>query len=173
MSSPDTLHQIYADIDQRVFAMVAAEPSWPCHKGCDGCCRQLAQPPQMTAAEWAAVQHGLAQLETPVQAEIAERIWALSHAVSGPVTCPLLDDVTGTCRVYAYRPAACRMYGFYVSREGNQWCDMIQSLHEAGMGDGVALGNEQAIQRELHERFGAPQSIVTWFKKAHMDGEPH
>ncbi len=90
---------------------------------------------------------------------------ALSNAVSGPVACPLLDERTGSCRVYAYRPATCRMYGFYVSREGNQWCDDIQTLHDAGMGNGVVLGNHQATQRELRDRCGETQSIVTWFER--------
>ena len=29
---------------QRVRAITAARPIWPCHKGCDGCCRRLARP---------------------------------------------------------------------------------------------------------------------------------
>ncbi len=30
------LQVIYTDIAQRVHAITAAHPIWPCHKGCDG-----------------------------------------------------------------------------------------------------------------------------------------
>ncbi len=159
------LHDIYAAIDQRVFAIVSAAPAWPCQKGCDGCCRRLAQPPQVTAAEWTVLQQGIARLEAPVQEAIAQRLRALSNAATGPVPCPFLDEREGACRVYAHRPATCRMYGFYVSRDGNQWCDDIQTRHEAGMGDSVILGNYQALQRELNDRFGEVKAIVTWFEQ--------
>jgi uncharacterized protein len=56
------LQVIYTDIAHRVGAITAVRPIWPCHKGCDGCCRRLAQPPAMTAAEWQVVYQGFLQL---------------------------------------------------------------------------------------------------------------
>ncbi len=156
---------IYDGIEQRVFAIVTAQPGWPCKKGCADCCRQLAQPPQVSAAEWALLQQGLAQLEADEQAEIAQRLQALAHPASGPVVCPFLDEPAGICRVYHHRPAVCRMYGFYVSRQGNEWCGDIQARHEAGMGQDVVLGNAQAVERDLAERFGGARSIVEWFEQ--------
>ena len=65
-----------------------------------------------------------------------------------------------------HRPATCRMYGFYVSATGNRWCDDIQQRSEAGMTDGVVLGNHDAVERELTRQFGVAQSLVEWFRDA-------
>ncbi len=165
MSHSNALRDIYDAIEQRVFAIVSAQPVWPCEKGCDDCCRQLAQPPQVSAAEWTILQQGLAQLEATVQADVARRLQALADRASGPVVCPFLDEQAGACRVYHHRPAVCRMYGFYVSRDGNQWCDAIQASYDMGMGQGVVLGNAQAVQHELSERFGESRSVADWFEQ--------
>ncbi len=61
--TPQPLADIYKTIDQRVAAITAAQPLWPCQKGCNGCCRRLAQAPEMTAAEWRVVYAGFLQLE--------------------------------------------------------------------------------------------------------------
>ncbi len=52
------LEGIYTDIAQRVRAITEERPLWPCHKGWGCCCRQLAQPPEITAAEWHVVHQG-------------------------------------------------------------------------------------------------------------------
>ena len=157
------LEVIYTDIAQRVRAITEERPLWPCHKGWDGCCRRLAQPPEITAAEWHVVHQGFLHLSPVTQHEVARRIRALAHWQGGPVTCPFLDDTHGTCLIYAYRPAACRMYGFYVSRTDNWWCTDIQVLYETGVCDGVVLGNQSAIERALHQQCGEVQSLVEWF----------
>ena len=159
------LEVIYTDIAQRVRAITEERPLWLCHKGCDGCCRRLAQPPEITAAEWHVVQQGFLHLSPGTQREVARRIRALAHWQSGPATCPFLDDAQGTCLIYAYRPAACRMYGFYVSRTDNWWCTDIQALYEAGVYDGVVLGNQSAIERALHQQCGEVKSLVEWFEQ--------
>jgi Fe-S-cluster containining protein len=82
----------------------------------------------------------------------------------GPVACPFLDATHGTCLVYDHRPAACRMYGFYVSRTDHWWCADIQALYEAGIGDGVILGNYGAIERSLHQQCGEIKSLLEWFE---------
>jgi Fe-S-cluster containining protein len=160
------LQVIYADIDQRVQAMTAARPLWPCRKGCDGCCRRLAQIPELTAAEWHVVHQGCSHLSPTTQQEVTRRIQALEHWQGEEVTCPFLDDTHGACLIYAHRPAACRMYGFYVSRTEHWWCADIQALYEAGFCDGVILGNQGAIARALHHQGGEVQSLVAWF--AHL-----
>ena len=68
------LQVIYTDIDQRVRAMTAARPNWPCRQGCDNCCRQLAQPPELTAAEWHVVRQGFTQLPPETQHDVVRRI---------------------------------------------------------------------------------------------------
>jgi Fe-S-cluster containining protein len=157
------LRVIYTDIDQRGRAITTARPNWPCRKGCDHCCRNLAQPPEMTAAEWHVVQQGFTQLSPDAQHEVARRIQALAHWQGAPVTCPFLDATHSACLIYTHRPAACRMYGFYVSRTAHWWCDDIQALYEAGDCDGLILGNHGAIERALHDQCGEVKSLLEWF----------
>ena len=163
-TSLDELLGIYGTIEQRTRAITTKRPDWLCHKGCDQCCRELAQLPELTAAEWAYIQQGLAELDPVVQDEVAARIQALAQVAQGPITCPLLDDATGTCLVYAQRPAMCRMYGFYASGVDNLWCNMIQARYEAGAYDEVVLGNHSMIDRALQLYGGETQSLVLWFE---------
>lgn len=167
------LQVIYTDIAQRVRAITAARPGWPCHKGCDGCCRQLARPPEMTADEWQGVYQGFVQLSPTTQQEVTRRIRALADWQDGSVTCPFLDTTHGTCMIYDYRPAACRMYGFYVSRTDHWWCADIQALYEAGACEGVILGNQGAIERALHQQCGEVQSLVEWFACIERESSSH
>ena len=135
----------------------------PVEKGCDQCCRHLAQVPELTEAEWKLLAQGVARLEPDIQAEIAHRIQALSDRAPGNIVCPLLDDVEGTCRVYAYRPATCRLFGFYQSRDANWWCDLIQARYESGEFNDVIFGNQTAINRKLHHKGGQSKSLTDWF----------
>jgi Fe-S-cluster containining protein len=161
------LDVIYLGIAHRVGAAIEERPLWPCRRGCDACCRRLANPPEMTAAEWRLLYRGLLQLPAAAQEVVAAQIMALSERAAGPgqfVTCPFLDQEQGACRVYEFRPAACRMYGFYVSRDGNQWCNDIQALYEAGELEGVILGNHSAVNRELARCFGEVKPLDVWYQ---------
>ena len=44
------------DLEQRIEVRVqdirASREWWPCRRGCDRCCRQLAQPPELSLQEW-------------------------------------------------------------------------------------------------------------------------
>ena len=167
------LEVIYLGIAQRVGAAIEEHPLWPCRRGCDACCRRLANPPEITAAEWRLLYRGFLQLPPMAQEVVAAKITALSGrepAAGGFVTCPFLDEEQGACRVYDFRPAACRMYGFYVSRDGNQWCNDIQTLYEAGELEGVILGNHSAVSRELARCFGEVKPLNVWYR-AEQEGE--
>ena len=168
-TSESTLIDIFADIDQRVNEIVQAQPAWPCHQGCDLCCRRLPFLPEITKAEWDLLHEGFQRLSLSGQRTVRERITAVStQPPTDFITCPFLDVDKGECLVYAYRPAACRMYGFYVTRSGNRWCDMIQEKYEAGFAEGIILGNQQAIDRELTQKLGTRQSIDVWFKDVEL-----
>ena len=45
------LIELHAGIDARVQAIRENRPEWLCAKGCGNCCRQLAEVPQLSAAE--------------------------------------------------------------------------------------------------------------------------
>ena len=116
------LTELHTEIDNRVTSIRSHTPDWLCGKGCAGCCRSLAQVPQLTATEWALLQKGLAALAPERLAEIREKVAALAQQATRPVVCPLLEEATNACPVYAQRPVACRTYGFYVQRELGLYC---------------------------------------------------
>ncbi|MCB9128019.1 MAG: YkgJ family cysteine cluster protein [Ardenticatenales bacterium] len=162
------LDALYTQIAQRVGAATAARGAWPCAKGCDGCCRRLAALPHVTAAEWQRMAEGLALLPAAEQAAIRQRIDVAARGGAAPphVVCPFLHDSSGACSIYDHRPAACRMYGFYVARSGNQWCDIVQALDDNGELNGLILGNFDAMARQLQRQFGPTRPINEWLAES-------
>jgi Fe-S-cluster containining protein len=156
-------------IGERTGAILDAQPSWPCRKGCDTCCHRLARPPELTHAEWALLGEGFAALDADTRQLVRVRVRELAGEVARGarhVVCPLLARDTGACLVYAHRPAACRMYGFYVSRGEGRYCDLIHDRVARGDFDDVVWGNHDAVELELAQRFGEPISIIDWFERA-------
>ena len=131
-------------VQLRVDAILAAKPDWPCRKGCDHCCRHLADVPQLTAGEWLSLREVL----TP---ELESRIRAMSR--TRPIMCPLLDEATGACLVYQRRPLACRAYGFYIERGQGLYCGIIESRSDL---DDVVWGNWESVQP------GETKDLVWW-----------
>lgn len=87
---------------------------------------------------------------------------ALGDTPARPVVCPLLDQTTGACPVYAQRPVACRTYGFYVQRDLGLYCHDIESRVAEGTLADVVWGNHDAIDRQL-AGFGESRSLREWF----------
>jgi len=108
-----------------------------CRSGCSDCCYC---PFAITAADARRLRHGLHELQTrdPGAADAirnsATALWRRmevdfpgDHATGSltpsetwrdwfldrhsGVACPVLDEATGSCRLYEHRPAACRLYG--------------------------------------------------------------
>jgi Fe-S-cluster containining protein len=159
----NTLAQLHADIDTRVQAIRDDHPDWLCGLGCDGCCHRLAEVPRLTAAEWDWLREGLAELPPERLREIGQDIAALAGQPSRPIVCPLLDRSTGACQVYAYRPVACRTYGFYVQRDQGLYCKDIQSRVAGGAWAEVVWGNQDAIDRRLCG-LGNTRELTEWFE---------
>ena len=158
------LRQLHADIDQRVQSIRDDHTDWPCAKGCDRCCHELADVPQLTETEWALLREGLAAQPEERLAVIRADVARLAGDPSRPVTCPLLDRSTGTCPVYRHRPVACRTYGFYVQRDRGLYCrDIDASVADGTLGD-VIWGNQDAVDR-TQAAFGATHSLVVWFER--------
>lgn len=158
----NTLTQLHADIDARVRIISDEHTDWLCCKGCDTCCRQLAEIPRLTAAEWALLQEGLSALPQEQLLEIGKGIAALAEQTSRPLTCPMLNQSLGACRVYTHRPVACRTYGFYVQRDKGLYCTKIEARVAAGDRTTVVWGNHEAIDRQLNA-LSDSRDLTEWF----------
>jgi Fe-S-cluster containining protein len=156
------LDQLHLDIDVRVQTILQDRTDWPCTKGCDQCCRQLAAVPQLTLAEWDLLRAGLQALPAQRLQEISNNIAALSQ--SRPITCPMLDLVAGTCPIYAQRPVACRTYGFYVQRDKGLYCNDIETRVDNGAWADVVWGNHDAIDQQL-AGLGETRALTDWFER--------
>jgi uncharacterized protein len=133
---------IYDDIDRRAKATHEADPSWPCRRGCDDCCRSLAEPMRITRAEW----------------ELLRGAIPASAATDDPRVCPFLDREQGACRVYAHRPAACRTYGYYVERDNVLGCAQILERADAP----IVWGNEDGVRQALATLSGDALPLAEW-----------
>ena len=156
------LNELHADIDRRVQSIRDGGAEWPCAKGCDQCCRRLAEIPTLTRAEWELLREGLAALPAAQRDEIGQRIVALAASQERPVTCPFLDRDSGACPVYPFRPVACRTYGFYVQRDRGLYCGEIEARVAAGDLAYVVWGNHDAIDRSL-AALGEARPLTDWF----------
>ena len=156
------LHEIHRSIDVRVQAIREGHPDWLCSKGCDRCCRSLADIPRLTPAEWALLTEGLAGLAEEHLAEITRNMAVLAEQKSRPVVCPMLDQVSGACPVYAHRPVACRTYGFYVQRDKGLYCTAIEAQVADGKLAEVVWGNHDAIDQQLAGQ-GETRLLTEWF----------
>ena len=159
------LFQLHRDIDARVVSIRQHRTDWLCGKGCDGCCRSLAEEPQLTTQEWDLLRVGLAALAPEQLAGLRHASAALTrtdHQDARSVVCPLLDHASGSCPVYDYRPVACRSYGFYVQRDKGLYCQDIESQVAAGRLADVVWGNHDAIDRQLAV-MGEKRRLSAWF----------
>jgi Fe-S-cluster containining protein len=161
------LQIVYERIGSRTAAISREQPEWPCREGCDGCCRRLAGVPELTAEEWALLRQQWVGLDAAARRAIDVGLVELARDVEAGaqhLTCPLLDREAGSCRVYAGRPAACRTYGFYVSRGVGLYCDKVRARVDAGACDEVVWGNHDVIEGDLERAFGAPRSLLRWIE---------
>jgi Fe-S-cluster containining protein len=153
------LHQIENAVDCRTQG-IAAHPDWPCRKGCDDCCRNLASVPLVTQPEWTRIAATLDALP-PQTAEAARNRIRASANTARPVVCPLLDTATGSCLIYDARPIACRAYGFYAERESVLGCHRIASL--AQQSRDIIWGNHAALEQRLHS-LGPAAPLPEWLQ---------
>lgn len=139
------------DTAETAARIVDARPDWPCQRGCDTCCRNLAAPLPLARAEWERI---AAELSAPQRAAIVARL-------AEPRVCPLLDRESGACTVYAVRPVACRAYGFYVARDGGRWCSLVEDAPE--LTDSVTLGNHERLEQAL-AALGEQRTLAEWLQ---------
>lgn len=159
---------LHRDIDARVEAIRSHHPDWPCGKGCGHCCQQLADVPQLRAAEWQWLAQGLAALPAAQRQALDRRLTALPARPAAPVVCPLLDPASDACLVYAHRPVACRSYGFYVERERGLYCQTLETQVAQGTRDAVIWGNHAALDRRL-TALGEARALTVWWAEQPPD----
>lgn len=157
------LTQLHVDIDVRVQTILEDHSDWLCGKGCDSCCRRLAEVPQLTSAEWNLLREGLADLAPERLQEIRINMAPLASQRSRPIICPMLDLSTGSCPVYTQRPVACRTYGFYVQRDLGLYCHDIETRVDDGSLVNVVWGNHDAIDHRLAS-FGETRALIDLFE---------
>lgn len=165
-AKPVSLRLLHEEVDARSGAIARAHPDWPCRRGCDHCCRSLPRAPELTVAEWEHLWVAFQQLDALTRSQVRKRLKELrAHVEQGvtPVTCPLLDSDPGVCLVYSHRPAACRMYGFYISRGEGQYCARVHERVQAGLTEDVVWGNHDAVENALRCAFGPTVSMPEWF----------
>lgn len=116
------------------------------------------------------LREGLAALPADRLAEITRNTAALAAQNTRPVVCPMLDQATGACPVYAQRPVACRSYGFYVQREkGLYCCDIEMRVADGSLAD-VVWGNHDALDRQLSGQ-GEARLLTEWFDCWRREGQ--
>lgn len=160
----DPLAELREEIAARTEAIANSRPGWPCRKGCDGCCRNLACLPELVEAEWREVEEGLAALPGGVRRVIEERLRDVEDGARPPYVCPFLDRENGTCHIYAHRPVACRTYGFYVERGVGSYCGIIRQRVEDGEYADVTWGNHEAVEMRL-AKMGPRTAMRAWVQR--------
>jgi len=156
------LVKLLREIDARASEITSSHADWPCRRGCDTCCRRLAELPRLTRAEWDWLDQGLACLPRDLQVRIGDRIRALKPAGEPHAVCPFLDLEAGSCLVYDYRPAACRTYGFYIERDRGLYCGQIEERVDSGEFAGVVWGNVAGVEARL-KGLGERIGLIEWF----------
>ncbi len=161
----DEAQQQLANLDERIAERVQAIRAerdwWPCQRGCDHCCRHLAHPPELSRIEWQRVDRAVAQLPQVERELVEQRIAQLQEqlaqgCLSGPVVCPYLNELEGACRIYDARPLACHTYGFFVVRDHDQYCQLIEAEVTQRGETAIVWGNGEAIRTEISQLSSAP-----------------
>lgn len=127
----------FALLDELTRAVADAYPGGSCRAGCSGCCDSQTAVFDVSPAEWAAIErHVGAEWDTARREQFmarfgqehGPRLWmyrllawlrhfeplADRYFARQPYRCPFL--VEGRCSIYAARPLACRMYGYFAIR---------------------------------------------------------
>jgi Fe-S-cluster containining protein len=157
MSSSE-LHVIQENVRSRVEEIEALNGNWPCRKGCDDCCKQLAAVPTVTEPEWRAIADAIQNLPEQTANVIRQRIRDSTHLYR-PIVCPMLDTSSGACLIYDARPVACRSYGFYVERADVLGCSRIEAIADSNAP--VVWGNHVALNERL-SAMGSASELHVW-----------
>lgn len=168
------LRVLFDEVAARASALSAAQPGWPCTRGCGACCRSLARVPELTHAEWQLLEQALSALSQEERALCMEAARALEASVrehgEQRCQCPFFDGAREVCRVYDARPLACRSYGFYAGRSHDAWCKLVEA-HVSEQRDQLVLGNLDALEADLTRLGGERRSLLDWLAASGVVGD--
>lgn len=165
----ESLQNLDDRIESTVQAIRGEREWWPCQRGCDHCCRHLAHPPKLSAAEWERIDEAISMLPVSGQAAIAQQIEALlqqivENTLGSFIVCPYLNQQEGSCYIYDSRPIICRTYGFFVDRGHDLYCQQIET--EVGQRGETAIvwGNAAVIDGEIERISGVPVAFEVHYR---------
>lgn len=154
------LDSLRAKVEARSRATQQEHAFWPCTRGCDHCCRTLPSLPNVTRTEWEEMRAAMSRMPPNLRASIEARI--RNAPARGPLTCPLLDEAEGTCRIYEARPIACRTYGFYTEWDAGLHCDEVtRAVRDHDAEERVVWGNGEAIAEDM-KPLGETKTLDVW-----------
>lgn len=158
-------------IELRVKAIRNENDWWLCKRGCDHCCRHLASPPELSRLEWMRVDEAVAALNISVRSEIKKKINLLLMQIASNnmpihIVCPYLDENSGSCLIYDARPIICRIYGYFVARDGDFYCKFIETEVSSRGDSNVVWGNAEAIYNTLNQISGEPIPFEVHYSQA-------
>ncbi len=161
---------LYREIEDRCRETAESLPPWPCRRGCDDCCRRLAEPPRLVREEWRRIEIGLQGLAPEVRSEIEDRLVATAELDTGPVVCPFLELESGACGIYDHRPSTCRTYGFYQLRDGAAYCRIVEEhadrdTEASPWASKIVWGRQESIDHRLKQAYGAPIPLRQWLRE--------
>ncbi|MBI5439473.1 MAG: YkgJ family cysteine cluster protein [Nitrosomonadales bacterium] len=85
----------------KIDALLSALPTFQCKEGCFDCCG----PVVISRLEYLRCIQASGRTAKDIGRQMQDNL------KQGVLTCPLLDDKTKRCSVYAVRPAICRLFG--------------------------------------------------------------
>ncbi len=156
------MNRIYNDIDYYMEKEV--KPLMVCAKGCAHCCKVPVQV-SLLEADYIARKVGV-----PIN-RLAKSRYEMPESVHS--YCPLLEQSTGTCSVYAYRPLACRLF---VTLDSYKYCENPKTSHYIHTFESQPLFkmiNEFLLVHSKHASsslsIAAVAEIRDWFKGQNND----
>lgn len=185
---------VLTHLEALTAAVKGCQPTSLCTAGCSACCDSETAVFDVSPAEWRMIEKHMRTAWTPAQREAFEARFAKEHAPRlgayrwlsairffEPVSdrhfakhlyrCPFLED--GRCSVYAARPLACRMYGFYAVRSkwyqapGVYACnDQAARLRQARPEAPLALPSVNMVVAGVKRLLRGPKRILPlWIAK--------
>lgn len=175
---------LYYVVDQVATRVREAYPGAMCTKGCDSCCNSATAVFDVTATEWELIRAHVKHHWTSAQRErfrarferehrprlttyrLLQAIWHFEPVADHiwqhqGYRCPFLE--AGACSIYAARPLACRMYGFF---------GLLSRLQRAPSIYGCRLQADHFEKVQAQQVLQLPAARTVWNRAARLTRRP-